>query len=404
MVIEGFSSATYRDWSVFFEALQRQARPAHWRGPLIIDEFPYLVEQSRELPSILQKFVDAESRTKGILTAIAGSSQRMMHGIALDESAPLYGRAQQILKPAPLGVEWLARAFAFVPAEDLLEFFGLFGGTPKYWELAHAEAPFDLVSLVDTLVLDPLGPLHQEPDRLLLQEIPNAMSLRPILDAVGAGANRISEVAGRIGQAATSLSRPLSRLIEMDLIHRELPYGESEKSSKKSLYKISDPFFRLWFTAVAPFRPLYSQAGPRVRKGLFRKFKNSLISKSWEMTCRNAVVHLSEYDRRIKSTGPFPPAKRYWSGNGPEWDIVSRSIDGETVLLGEAKWGGKQCSGRDILRYSSHLLSKGVPEPLKGSETVVYALFVHKKPTSWKDDGPVIVYDAEDILSMASAE
>ena len=50
------------------------------------------------------------------------------------------------------------------------------------------------------------------------------------------------------------MSRPLDRLVGMGLVRREVPFGESEKKSRRSLYKIGDPFFRLWFRVVAPNR------------------------------------------------------------------------------------------------------------------------------------------------------
>jgi len=403
-VIPGFAGATYQSWASFFKALARQSNLVGWRGPLIIDEFPYLAEQSRELPSVMQKFVDEQNYAGGILVVLAGSSQRMMHSLVLDESAPLYGRAQQILRLNPLGFQWLSHVYASKDSQQLFEFFGLFGGTPKYWELAAAQKSQDLDSLVDTLVLDPLGPLHLEPDRLLLQEVPQAMSLRPIFDVIGSGANRISEIAGRIGQPSTSLSRPLSRLMEMDLIFREVPFGESAKSSKKSLYKISDPFFRLWFTSIAPFRALYSRAPSSMRKELFRKYKDTLIAVSWETTCRNAVIYLSEYEKTFKGCAPFLPAGRYWNGNGPEWDIVSKDIENKTVLIGEAKWGRKQCTEADIRRYESQFLKKGIPETLKDCDDIRYALFVRKKPGGWENTGVVKVYDADDILAMSLCE
>ena len=67
--------------------------------------------------------------------------------------------------------------------------FTAWGGIPRYWELA---APFAAWAdeAVDSCVLDPLSPLRSEPDRPLLDEVPPALALRPILNAVGLGAHR----------------------------------------------------------------------------------------------------------------------------------------------------------------------------------------------------------------------
>ena len=58
----GFADVEYPDWRSLYRALSREAASASWRGPLIVDEFPYLVESSPELPSVMQGWVDHEVR------------------------------------------------------------------------------------------------------------------------------------------------------------------------------------------------------------------------------------------------------------------------------------------------------------------------------------------------------
>jgi AAA+ ATPase superfamily predicted ATPase len=42
--------------------------------------------------------------------------------------------------------------------------------------------------------------------------------------------------------------------MEMDLVEREVPFGEPPRGSKRTLYRISDPFLRFWFRYVEPNR------------------------------------------------------------------------------------------------------------------------------------------------------
>ena len=174
-------------------------------------------------------------------------------------------------------------------------FHALWGGMPRYWELAE---PFglDIEGAVDTLVLDPAGPLHPEPDRLLLEETPPATSLRPLLDVIGAGAHRVSEIAGRLGWPASSLSRPLAALTEMGLVRRETPFGSEPRSGKRSLYRIDDPFLRMWFRVVAPARTALAQAPRETRLEYWRRHRASLEAQAWEELCRMAVPFLHRAD------------------------------------------------------------------------------------------------------------
>ncbi|MDO8835028.1 MAG: ATP-binding protein, partial [Vicinamibacterales bacterium] len=279
--LPGFSETEYPGWLPLLRRLSRDARAANWRGPLVFDEFPCLVSSSPTLPSILQNWIDQESSARGLLVAIAGSSQRMMQGMVLDASAPLYGRALEALPLQPLPAGWIGRALGLEQAADAVRAYAVWGGIPRYWELAepyHAS----LDQAVERLVLDPIGPLHREPDRLLLEEMPSAAVLRPLLDVIGSGAHRLSEIAGRLGQAATSISRPMSRLVDLGLVQRETPFGESEKSSRRTIYRIADPFFRFWFRVVAPHRATLARAPHEARLALWQRLRGALEAETWE--------------------------------------------------------------------------------------------------------------------------
>ena len=152
--------------------------------------------------------------------------------------------------------------------------YSVWGGVPRYWVAAERYGK-DLDAAVDEQVLDSLGLFHDEPMTLLQSEIPSAASLKPYLDVIGGGANRVSEIAERLGVSATALSRPLARLVELGLIKREIPFGESEKNSKKSLYRLADPFCKFWFGVVASRRSAFARASesvllPRVKSGIWR--------------------------------------------------------------------------------------------------------------------------------------
>src|SRR5262245_52467000 len=216
-VLPGFADVTYPDWERLLSRLAADAMSAGFTGPIVIDELPYLVASSPELPSVLQRWIDHDARRAKLRVALSGSSQRMMQGLVLSHSAPLYGRARVALHLTGLSPAHLREAFGRLTAIAVVEHWAAFGGVPRYWELA-AERAGTARHRVIALALDPLGPLFAEPDRLLLEESPPAVELRPVLDAIGAGAHRVSEIAGRLGRPATSLGYALDPLIGMTLL------------------------------------------------------------------------------------------------------------------------------------------------------------------------------------------
>lgn len=76
-----------------------------------------------------------------------------------------------------------------------------------------------------------------EPTRLLLEELPPAPELKSLLDAIGSGAHRVSEIAARTGKPATSLSRPLDRLLELELIARETPFAKAPIAQNEASFE-----------------------------------------------------------------------------------------------------------------------------------------------------------------------
>lgn len=368
-VIPGLDRVSYPDWEILLERWWKEA-PAG--SLLVLDEFPFLVKAVPELPSLLQKQVD---RAAGPPLVLCGSSQRMMQGLVLDASAPLYGRAREILRIGPLEPRWIRSALGLSKDTEAVEQYAVWGGVPRYWELA-IDYP-DRVAAVRDLVLDPQGVLHDEPRRLLLDELQDLARSASVLALVGAGCARLSEIGARLEVPATSLSRPLSRLVELGLVRREVPFGTPPRKAKRSQYTLSDPFLAFWYRFVEPNRS-------RLSAGLVQRVADEIeeqwpdhLGRAWEDLVRNELPRISPLGE------PWEPAQRWW-GPGTdrkplELDLVARSArDPRRVLVGEAKRTVKRGEAAGLLA-SLERRARACP-PLVGMEIV---------PTLWVLRGSV---------------
>jgi AAA+ ATPase superfamily predicted ATPase len=195
-----------------------------------------------------------------------------------------------------------------------------------------------------------------------------------ILSLIGSGVHRPSEIAGRLGKPATQLSRLFGFLINQGYIRREVPFGESIKSSKKSLYKLDDPFLNFYFTFLVPNKSrLEFDMIDEVWQEIEAHYDH-YISGLWEDLCRKAIPHI-EIDGN-----KFSPASRWW-GSGIdkkliEIDIVAESTDKKTLLIGEVKWANN-FSDRDLI---SSLDRKISGFPLAGEKAIIKALFLKNRP------------------------
>jgi hypothetical protein len=301
-----------KTWPELLEILALQKR----RWVLCLDEFPYLTAVDASLPSRLQKWLD-HSLPPGCLLILAGSSTRMMHNLFLHRAAPLYGRAQKLLHVQPMDYTAFCRACG-QDAGDLESFekFACVGGIPKYWEFVETRQ--DAVALAETLYFDFAPYMEQEPQRILRDEGIAGLNALAVLEAVGRGAERPSEIASRLGTAQTNLSRLLQQLLDASVLTRELPFGESVRSTKKTLYRIQDPTMRFWFRVYSPHQSLWRTYAAAQKRKLIHDHSATVF----EDFCR----------------ARYPGSQRYWE-SGVELDLVAPDPDNrKRLLVAEVKW------------------------------------------------------------------
>ena len=368
-----FDKLTYPDWESMFRAVNYRTDK---RFTLCLDEFPYLVEQSPELPSVLQKLVDEKQLKYNLV--LCGSSQNMMYGLFLDSTAPLYGRADEIMRLTPIRLPYIQEALD-LDAVSSVEEYAVWGGVPRYWELRENRN-----SLSDALwhnILSINGTLYEEPIKLFQDDVKDIVKTSTIMSYIGSGANRLSEIAARCNEPATNLSRPLKKLIDLGFLEKDVPFGIDEKNAKKSLYKIADPFMAFYYQFVVPNRS-FIELGRRLplEQALAAHFPE-YVSMHWEKLCRDAVTG------NMVNGIVYGKAKRWW---GPvlnedkkpeqiEIDVMAESLDKKYLLVGECKWTNHE-NGKQL---TAELLRKANLLPFAKNYKILPVLFLKNAP---KDD------------------
>ena len=372
-VFPDFDKLTYPDWESLFRAVNYRTDK---RFTLCLDEFPYLVEQSPELPSVLQKLVDEKQLKYNLV--LCGSSQNMMYGLFLDSTAPLYGRADEIMRLTPIRLPYIQEALN-LDAVSAVEEYAVWGGVPRYWELRENRN-----SLSDALwhnILSINGTLYEEPIKLFQDDVKDIVKTSTIMSYIGSGANRLSEIAARCNEPATNLSRPLKKLIDLGFLEKDVPFGIDEKNAKKSLYKIADPFMAFYYQFVVPNRS-FIELGRRLplEQALAAHF-SEYVSMHWEKLCRDAVTG------KMVNGIVYGKAKRWW---GPllnedkkpeqiEIDVMAESLDKKYLLVGECKWTNQE-NGKQL---TAELLRKANLLPFTKNYNILPVLFLKNAP---KDD------------------
>lgn len=382
-----FSGMKFDSWEGLLMAFNQLCEKG---TTLVLDEFPYLVKTCKSLPSTLQKMLDPKNLNFNLI--ICGSSQRMMQKLVLDASEPLYGRANERMVLGPIGINYWKEAFK-LSAVQVIEEYSVWGGVPRYWELREDEASFE--DALMQLVLNPNGVLYDEPASLFMDEEGNNQLFTSIMTALGNGYSQFSQLAGAVGKKTTELSIPLKNLTEMAYIRKEVPFGESEKKTKKTLYQIADPFMEFYYTFIAPNKSLLAIGRSERVKSIIQTQLNDHIGRLWERLCQIAVSGNNLYGH------DWQMARRWWGKvmneegkpEQMEFDVVAESSDKKYLLVGECKWNKADYAGRLL----ADLKRKASLAPFAKKHKIIYVLFLRENPIDQEDCN--ILYP-DDIVEM----
>lgn len=192
--------------------------------------------------------------------------------------------------------------------------FAMVGGIPKYWEFVDPAQ--SAIALAEELFFGFAPYLDQEPARILRDEGISGINAVSLLETIGRGAEKPSEMAARMGTRQTNLSRLLEQLRDASILERELPFAESVRSTKKALYRIHDPTLRFWFRVFSPHRSRWHRYAALEKARLLHEHASTVF----EDFCR----------------GRHQEAARYWEGN-LEFDFVRLESPGQLIVT-EVKW------------------------------------------------------------------
>ncbi|MDR2383310.1 MAG: ATP-binding protein [Prevotellaceae bacterium] len=361
--IPGFNKVIYPNWRTLFETLNLRLQK---RLNICIDEFPYLVKSDPGLPAIIAEVIENKWNRRFSLI-ISGSAQQLMEGLVSNSSSPFYGRANEVFKIQAMEPSTLRQVLRY-SAIEAVEEYSVWGGSPRYWELRSSEK-----SLEDALknhLLSPQGILYDEPVKLFLDDMRDIAQSFSLISLIAAGNNRLSEIAEMIGKPTTSLMSPLDKLLTLGYIEREIAYSES-RNTKKSMYRIVDPFIRFYFTFVTPYRSMIEMGRTDYVVNQIQKQFQQYVLYTWERICRQAVSSM-------KFNGmTFKPASKWWasSKNPVGFDILSESTDGNYLLVGDCSWGDKVYG---VKTKFNELENKAKLLPFLNNKTVIPVLFVRE--------------------------
>ncbi|HJP78588.1 MAG TPA: ATPase [Pseudonocardiaceae bacterium] len=224
---------------------QRQGRS----GLLVIDELPYWLGHSPEIPGLLQLSYDqsqAGEGHRGGRVVLCGSAMSVMTTL-LSGTKALRGRAAIDLRMAPFDLPTTARLWDIADRPTALRLHAALGGSPGYRTLSPGEAPQSLAEFDDWVagaLLNPGQALFSRSEaEYLLREDPNFSGSTlhyGIINAVARGASSPAKIGGLLERERTTLARPLQTLIDAGYLRHD----NDPLATRRPVITVADPIIR----------------------------------------------------------------------------------------------------------------------------------------------------------------
>jgi len=315
---------------------------------LVIDEYQHLTKLDKAFSSILQKVWDTHLKTKNIHLILCGSAISMMYGETISYSSPLYGRKTSGIFLKQMKFKQISQFVKNITFYDQLNIFAAFGTIPKYLELFDSKKSFS--DNIKYQILDKNSYLYNEVKFLLKEEIKDPVTYFTILEVISKGETKIGNIAGKLNVSASYLTRYMQRLIDLDIIKKEVPVTEKNpEKSKLGRYRIKDNFIRFWFYYIF-MNQSYLEIGnvAYVADQIKKSFNEKFVSAAFEDYAAEVIA-----ENPLEYLGFTPFNLGRWWNNNEEIDLVA--IGKKKAAFIECKWTNKKVGHNvllDLLRKS----------------------------------------------------
>jgi AAA+ ATPase superfamily predicted ATPase len=311
-VLERFPAAanlisSFPSWDKAFSYIAEQAQKI--RIVLVIDEYPYIASGSPSISSVLQKHIDTDFKAAGLFLVLCGSSMSFMENQVLGYESPLYGRRSAQFHILPFDYLDAAAFFPQASLTDKMLAYTVAGGIPQYLN-AIAESE-NVTEGISECFFKKTGILYEEPENLLKQELREPAVYNTIISQIACGASRLNEISTKSGEDNKKCSKYLKSLLDLQIVDKEYPYGES--TERNSIYILRDNMFRFWYRYIPKnVTSIESGLGATVLKMRVMPEIANYIGHIFEDVCKAYLIR-----RNQKSDLPFMfyGIGRWWRTN-----------------------------------------------------------------------------------------
>jgi len=299
-----------------------------------IDEFQRFLKIHPSFITQLQKYWDIKSDRCRLFLIISGSSIGMIRKIFIEENAPLFKRADNVLTLKPFTIHEVFRILDDMGVKDVdekLNMYFLFGGTIYYYRLFEKYQCTGFQDALEKLVFNDFAPLSNEVRDILIEEFGREhATYYEIISAIAQGRCSLSDISDLTHVSSNSLAPYFYDLIDLlGILEHRVPITDKPKKSRRGRYFFKDNFFRFYGYFIYPMLSQYMAGNYRpLMEKVLREWK-SFTGRIFEDVFRELITEnlISEY----------PKIGTWWDRRGNEIDVVGINVENNKLLVVEIK-------------------------------------------------------------------
>lgn len=252
----------FPDWGAALNFAAERAKDE--RLIVVLDEFPYLCDATKGMPSVIQRFWDTRGKHSQLMLVLCGSQVSFMEREVLAERSPLFGRRTAQKRLEPLAPAETLPFFTKWKMKERVLAYAILGGMPAY--LRRFDDSKSLLENVARECLRPEGYLFDEVSFLLRTELSNPATYNSLLAAIARGNEKVGDIALDVGIDSTTANKYLTTLRELSLVDRDVPLTDPDPlRSRRGTYRVADRFVAFHFRHIQPHAALvHAGRGARV--------------------------------------------------------------------------------------------------------------------------------------------
>ena len=255
---------------------------------LAIDDFADLVFEDGEILNAFRAAFENEWRNTQIFVAAACGRVYFTESEILAENSAAAVRRPLIVKLDELDYFDAAKVLPKgVSARDKLRYYCCLGGVPEYLLMVKEGESFE--ENIRRLFLRENSPLGFAMQETYLYELREPEFYSSVLAALASGCKRINEIVAATGESSTKVNKYLLTLLQMQIVTRDVPFGEEGKVSRKGVYSVAPKALAFWYRFVMPNRAKIA-IGEESIEDITSAVDEYISGKLYEQVCAQYMV------------------------------------------------------------------------------------------------------------------